>query len=141
MAATCKVVINGEQTSVAQALTRPPVTLGDLEHQGVSFEADSDRPDLDRSTIVAEFKYGGYLKRHEAQLERSRADEARRIPPDFAYVGVPGLSREVVERLSAVRPSTIGQAARVPGVTPAAVAVVAARIVRGTRAKGVSTPS
>jgi tRNA uridine 5-carboxymethylaminomethyl modification enzyme len=56
--------------------------------------------------------------------------ESHAIPSDFEYVGIPGLSREVTERLSSIRPDTIGQAARVPGVTPAAVAIVAARVAR-----------
>jgi tRNA uridine 5-carboxymethylaminomethyl modification enzyme len=79
---------------------------------------------------MAEFKYDGYLKRSDAQIARNQADESRRIPADFGYAEVPGLSREIVERLSAIRPATIGQAARVPGVTPAAVAIVAARVAR-----------
>jgi tRNA uridine 5-carboxymethylaminomethyl modification enzyme len=53
------------------------------------------------------------------------------IPAGFTYAGIPGLSREIVERLTALRPTTVGQAARVPGVTPAAVAIVASRIARG----------
>jgi tRNA uridine 5-carboxymethylaminomethyl modification enzyme len=130
-AATTRVVVDGEMTTVAQALARPPVTMDAIERQGVVFEVDEVRGDLDRSTLLAEFKYGGYLKRHEAQLARSQADEARVIPPDFTYAGVPGLSREIVERLSVIRPRTIGQAARVPGVTPAAVAILAARVARG----------
>ncbi len=124
------VIVDGERISAAQALSRPPVTVEAIEAQGVVFEADAARADVDRGTLLAEFKYGGYMKRHEAQLARTRADEGRRIPIDFAYGGVPGLSREIVERLSAVRPATIGQAARVPGVTPAAVAIVAARVAR-----------
>ena len=52
------------------------------------------------------------------------------IPAAFDYAGIPGLSREVVERLTAVRPATIGQASRVPGVTPAAVAIVSAHLGR-----------
>ena len=65
-----------------------------------------------------------------AQWRRTLAQEARSIPADFNYAVIPGLSHEAVERLSAVRPGTIGQAARVPGVTPAAVAIVAARVAR-----------
>jgi len=123
-------VVGGERTSAAQALSRPPVTLTSIVEQGVTFDLHPLRGDLDEATLVAEFKYGGYLKRHEAQLARGRADEARVIPRDFVYAGVPGLSREVVDRLSSVRPETIGHAARVPGVTPAAVAIVAARLAR-----------
>jgi tRNA uridine 5-carboxymethylaminomethyl modification enzyme len=77
-----------------------------------------------------EFKYHGYLKRHEAQLVRTRDQEHHTIPGAFEYRGVPGLSREIVERLSAIRPTTLGQAARVPGVTPAAVAIIASRLRR-----------
>lgn len=125
-----RVVIDGESTSAAQALSRPPVTLTHLASQGVVFEVDGHRPDVDENTLLADFKYGGYLKRHDAVLARSRADEARRIPEEFVYAGVPGLSREIVERLTVIRPATIGQAARVSGVTPAATAIIASRVAR-----------
>ena len=48
----------------------------------------------------------------------------RRIPPEFGFAGIPGLSREIREKLERVRPTTLGQAARIPGVTPAAIAVL-----------------
>src|ERR1044072_7912417 len=54
----------------------------------------------------------------------ARREERRRIPDDFPFARVPGLSREVVHRLSQVRPETLGQASRIPGVTPAAIAVL-----------------
>jgi tRNA uridine 5-carboxymethylaminomethyl modification enzyme len=127
-----RVSIDGETTTAAQALSRPPVTLDDLRDQGFAIECDEHRDDLDAATLTAELKYRGYLKRHDAQLARTHADEARPIPPEFTYATIPGLSREVVERLTRVRPETIGQAARVPGVTPAAVAIVAARVSRWT---------
>jgi len=85
---------------------------------------------FDEASFVAEWKYRGYLRRHEMQWQRTLSQEARPIPADFAYAGIPGLSREVTERLSSIRPATIGQAARVPGVTPAAVAIVASRLAR-----------
>lgn len=128
-----RVSIGGQVTVVAQALSRPDMSLDELSAQGFMLDVDDARPDIDRDTIAAEFKYHGYLKRHDAQLARFRSDESRQIPADFAYSGVPGLSREVVERLSSIRPQTIGQAARVPGVTPAAVAIVAARLNARTR--------
>jgi tRNA uridine 5-carboxymethylaminomethyl modification enzyme len=129
-ASSARVTIDGESTTAAQALSRPPVTLDDLRDEGFVPEVDEARPDIDEATIAAEFKYRGYLKRHDAQVARARADEARPIPDGFSYVAIPGLSREIVERLTQVRPNTIGQAARVPGVTPAAVAIVAARVAR-----------
>ncbi len=127
-----RVSIDGETTTAAQALSRPPVTLDELRERGFTIERDEQRDDLDAATLTAELKYRGYLKRHDAQLARTQADESRSIPADFAYAAIPGLSREVIERLTHVRPETIGQAARVPGVTPAAVAIVAARVARWT---------
>ncbi|HEX5217662.1 MAG TPA: tRNA uridine-5-carboxymethylaminomethyl(34) synthesis enzyme MnmG [Vicinamibacterales bacterium] len=129
-AAATSVVVDRERTTAAQALSRPPVSLELLARQGFEIERDADRPDLDAATIEAEFKYHGYLKRHDAQLARARDQEHHRIPGAFEYRGVPGLSREIVERLSSIRPTTLGQAARVPGVTPAAVAIIAARLRR-----------
>ena len=70
------------------------------------------------------------MKRQEAAVERQRRQEGRNIPGEFAFVGIPGLSREMVERLSSVRPGTLGQASRIPGVTPAAVALIAAYLDR-----------
>jgi len=71
-------------------------------------------------------KYSGYLKQEASRAERLRREGRRRIPAHFPFVRVPGLSREVVQRLSQVQPETIGQASRIPGVTPAAVAVLSA---------------
>ena len=65
-----------------------------------------------------------------AAVDRARKDERRRIPGNFPFDRVPGLSREVVQRLTQVRPDTLGQALRVPGVTPAAVAVLSAYVGR-----------
>lgn len=124
---------DGGRMTAAAALAQPTTTLADLAERGVAIERDEHRGELDEAAVAAEFKYRGYLRRHDAVLQRAQADERRVIPPDFEYAGLPGLSREVVERLSAVRPSTVGQAMRVPGVTPAAAAIVAARVVRGRR--------
>ena len=68
-------------------------------------------------------------------MSRRARDERRRIPPGFPYDAVPGLSREVVLRLSEVGPETLGQAGRVPGVTPAAVAVLGAYVRRWAPAR------
>jgi tRNA uridine 5-carboxymethylaminomethyl modification enzyme len=111
-------------------LSRPAGALADLRAQGFSIETSPDVAHVDESTLVAELKYQGYLKGQDTQLARARAQEQRTIPRGFQYAGIPGLSREVVERLTQVRPGTIGQASRVPGVTPAAVAIVAAALGR-----------
>ena len=90
---------------------------------------------FDIASAETTVKYAGYLRRQESEIERSRKDERRRIPPDFPFDRVPGLSREVVQRLTQVRPDTLGQALRIPGVTPAAVAVLGAFVGRLSAAR------
>jgi tRNA uridine 5-carboxymethylaminomethyl modification enzyme len=94
----------------------------------LSYEAPSDlAPWLERFVKEAaevSVKYEGYIKRELELLEKVQAQENRRIPDAFAYEGVPGLSIEVSERLKKVRPATLGQALRIPGVTPAAGALL-----------------
>jgi len=122
--------IEDDSISVSQAMARPPVSLADVQSLGFQLETARGDESFDAATFVAHWKYQGYLKRHEAQWRRTLAQEARTIPSDFDYRVIPGLSNEVAERLTAVRPQTIGQASRVPGVTPAAVAIVASRVAR-----------
>ena len=74
-------------------------------------------------TIETEIKYGGYIAQQERQMERLKGSDRRPIPAEFAYQ-IPGLSREVQDKLQRVRPETLGQAARIPGVTPAAIAIL-----------------
>jgi tRNA uridine 5-carboxymethylaminomethyl modification enzyme len=76
------------------------------------------------TTIETEARYAGYIAQQERQVARLKDAERRRIPGAFVYAGVPGLSREVQQKLERVRPETLGQAGRVPGVTPAAIAVL-----------------
>jgi tRNA uridine 5-carboxymethylaminomethyl modification enzyme len=135
LASRTRVVVNGERTTAAQALGRPGVGLAELREQGFALETKPDDTHVDESTIVAELKYEGYLKGQDTQLARARAQEKRAIPAGFAYAGIPGLSREAVERLTQVRPGTLGQAARVPGITPAAVAVIAAALAKCREAR------
>ena len=76
------------------------------------------------ATVETEVKYEGYLQQQDRQIRRIADSEGRQIPTDFAYEGIPGLSTEVRQKLTRVRPGTLGQAGRIPGVTPAAVAVL-----------------
>jgi tRNA uridine 5-carboxymethylaminomethyl modification enzyme len=75
-------------------------------------------------TIETEIKYSGYIGQQERQVARLKDSERRIIPAGFAYDHIPGLSREVRQKLDHVRPETLGQAARIPGVTPAAIAIL-----------------
>ena len=76
------------------------------------------------ATVETEIKYNGYIAQQERQIERLKGAERRPIPQSFGFNGIPGLSREICEKLERVRPTTLGQAARVPGVTPAAIAIL-----------------
>ncbi len=76
------------------------------------------------TTVETETKYSGYIGQQTRQIERLKDSERRPIPGDFGFGGIPGLSREVQDKLERVRPATLGQAARIPGVTPAAVAIL-----------------
>ena len=122
---TVVTVSGGKRVRADQALRRPGLRLQTLvDQQELALESDGSQSGIDFATIETEFKYAGYLERQQATVERSRRQETRSIPDDFAYSGIPGLSNEVVERLSEIRPRTLGHALRVPGVTPAAVAVI-----------------
>jgi tRNA uridine 5-carboxymethylaminomethyl modification enzyme len=88
------------------------------------------------TTIETGVKYAGYMEQEERQVRRLREAEARRIPAEFDYSLVQGLSREVKDRLTRVRPETLGQASRIPGVTPAAVAVLDISLNVAQRADG-----
>jgi tRNA uridine 5-carboxymethylaminomethyl modification enzyme len=117
----------GERVAASQLLRQPPVRLETLHCAGdVALELDETTADLDLASVETAVKYAGYLKQEAARADRLRREERRRIPDGFPFGRVPGLSREVIQRLTQVRPETLGQASRVPGVTPAAVAVLGA---------------
>ena len=121
----------GDRIPASRALKQPEVRLATLvDNRQLSLDIDEASRDLDVASLETSFKYEGYLKRQEQAVERQRRQEGRQIPDDFSFVGIPGLSREIVERLTSVRPATIGQASRIPGVTPAAIAVIGAYLNR-----------
>jgi tRNA uridine 5-carboxymethylaminomethyl modification enzyme len=76
------------------------------------------------TTVETEIKYSGYICQQERQIERLKNSGGRQIPRGFEFRSIPGISREVGEKLERVRPATLGQAGRIPGVTPAAVAIL-----------------
>jgi len=122
---------SGDSIAASQLLKRPDVRLEDLVDSGrVSLEIDSDRAATDIASAETTVKYVGYLKRQDAEIERAQRNERRRIPAGFPFESVPGLSTEIVQRLAQVQPDTLGHALRIPGVTPAAVAVLSAYVGR-----------
>lgn len=117
----------GDRVPASQWLKTPEVRLDALRASGeIVLETDDRNGELDLASVETTVKYAGYLKQELARAERIRREGRRRIPATFPFARVPGLSREVVQRLTQVRPETLGEASRIPGVTPAAVAVLGA---------------
>ena len=122
----------GDTVTASQLLRQPEVRLEELVAGAAipGFEVVNTGTGVDIASVETTVKYAGYLRRQESELERAKRDERRRIPVGFPFERVPGLSREVVQRLAQIQPDTLGHALRIPGVTPAAVAVLSAFIGR-----------
>lgn len=120
-----------EPVRLAELLKRPKLSFRELV--GLLDE----RPDLDQEAaqdLEVAIKYAGYVAKQEEEVRRFRAMEERLIPDWVDYSSLDGLSTEVVEKLNRVRPRSLGQAARIPGVTPAAVMLIAVKMKSGRRA-------
>jgi tRNA uridine 5-carboxymethylaminomethyl modification enzyme len=115
--------MTGMQNAVTyeQLLRRPDIGYGEL---GRIDGASREVPAPVAEQVEIQVKYQGYIDRQLEQVERSRKLETARIPLDFDYQAVPGLTAEVREKLQAFRPDTLGQASRISGVTPAAITIV-----------------
>jgi tRNA uridine 5-carboxymethylaminomethyl modification enzyme len=106
-----------------QWLKRPEASIGELA--GWVREVLGEEPARGLlATVETEAKYSGYIAQQERQMVRLKDSERRPIPGEFQFAGIPGLSREIQDKLARVRPGTLGQAARIPGVTPAAIAIL-----------------
>ena len=125
-------------STYAQLLKRPEVLIEDLapvlrELKPEFFERDGGAPGdghlsaevrNELKSVETEIKYSGYLQQQEKAIERLKKSEEKTIPEWFDYANVSGLSREMREKMLRVRPRTLGQASRIPGVTPAAVSLI-----------------
>ena len=114
-------------TSLAQLLRRPELSYESLAP--LAGPCEPLRPDV-MAQVEVEVKYSGYVKRQQDAVDRFKRLEGTAIPQQLDYGAVVGLSREVCERLSHVRPFSLGQAARIPGVTPAALALLSVHLKR-----------
>ncbi len=106
---------------LADLLRRPQVTYEDLA------PFDPDRPSLPQAVtdeVQIQMKYAGYLTRQEKQVETFKKEESRLLPPDIDYEAISGLRLEARQKLSQIRPVSIGQAGRISGVSPADIAVL-----------------
>ncbi len=108
-------------SSLDKILKRPGVGYPEVERiEG----APSPLPQEVIRQVVTRVKYEGYVRRQEAEAARFRNLERVRIPEEFDYAGIPGLRAELKEKLKHIRPASLGQASRIPGMTPAALAVL-----------------
>jgi tRNA uridine 5-carboxymethylaminomethyl modification enzyme len=110
---------------VLQSLTRDFFAETEIgENPRESAASLSSQAHNELKSIETEIKYEGYLRQQDKAIERLKKSEQRNIPEWFNYRAVSGLSREMQEKLTKVQPRTLGQASRIPGVTPAAVSLV-----------------
>ncbi len=117
-----------EPTPILSLVKRPQLDLATL------YRLTGEEPPVPAEVVEQleiRHKYEGYIRRQEESAAKFAQGEGRRIPPDFDYDRVPGLSLEVREKLQEVRPRSLGQAARISGVTPAALAILMVYLKRG----------
>ena len=129
---TTVTLTGGRRVRASRALKQPSIHVAQFVRDGqINLEIEEKAKHIDLISLETEFKYEGYLRRQNQQVEKSKRNEEQRIPDDVEFASLPGLSLEVVERLSRVRPETLGQASRIPGVTPAAVSIILAFVCSG----------
>ncbi|NVM57622.1 MAG: tRNA uridine-5-carboxymethylaminomethyl(34) synthesis enzyme MnmG [Desulfobacterales bacterium] len=110
-----------QPATLMDLLKRPGAELKDiakLDSRMLSFDSEA----AEQVTILV--KYDGYIQRQTEQVERLKHLEGTKIPDDFDYQAIPGLSNEVKEKLSKIRPISVGQASRISGITPAAISII-----------------
>ena len=128
-----------EETTLAGLLRRPETDLeaiaalcAEMLDAGAASELAALRPE-ERDRLVADLRYEGFVTRERVSVARVARSLDRVFPEGFAFAGLPGLSAEAAEKLERHRPRTLGQASRIPGVTPAAVTLLLARLLAAGR--------
>jgi tRNA uridine 5-carboxymethylaminomethyl modification enzyme len=111
-----------ERPTFMSLLRRPEIRMDELIAEGVLKTEVLRREDV--VSLETSIKYEGYLKQQDREVEKLRKAESKRIPADLDYSSMPGLSREIVEKLSRIRPESIAQASRIPGITPASISIL-----------------
>lgn len=121
------------ETTARDLLRRPEVDYAALVTVPLLGPAVDDPAVAEQVEI--DVKYAGYLERQRVEIERSRRHEETAIPDDFDYAAVRGLSAEVAGKFEQVRPRTVGQARRIPGITPAAISLLLVHLERARRTR------
>jgi tRNA uridine 5-carboxymethylaminomethyl modification enzyme len=126
------------ETHAIDLLRRPEISFDDLAGAAAcapaAWCADERLREQVKLQVEVQAKYSGYLKRQSDEIERASRNEELRLPADIDYTLVGGLSNEARQRLCEVRPETLGQAARIPGLTPAAVSLLLVHLKKRERA-------
>lgn len=115
-----------------QLLKRPEITYKFIDEHSPSDKSLSDEI---KRQVQIQVKYEGYINQQMQMAERLKKIEGKKIPPDFVYTSVNGLSREVLTKLQEVKPANLGQASRIPGITPAAISLLMVAIERLKRGR------
>ncbi len=123
---------DGKRRSGFELLSIPGVTFEQVAAERPEFAEVG--PDI-RAQIEKDALYANYVARQKKEVEALKRDEAQRIPPDFDYGALDGLTNEIAGKLSLVRPETISQAARIEGITPAALTLILAKLRQADRAR------
>ncbi|MBI4848332.1 MAG: tRNA uridine-5-carboxymethylaminomethyl(34) synthesis enzyme MnmG [Nitrospirae bacterium] len=127
-----------EDISLYQLLKRPEIKYADISFLPIDGGGQVWGCNLSQDVVnqvEIQTKYTGYINRQAEQAEKFKKVEEKIIPEGFVYRGINGLSTEIVEKLEEVRPLNLGQASRVPGVTPAAISILMIAVVRQRRKK------
>jgi tRNA uridine 5-carboxymethylaminomethyl modification enzyme len=122
-------------TTLAQLLRRPEVSYRDLPGHDASLSEEVIQQ------VEIAIKYAGYIDRQESEIERFKTLEDKRIPRDFDYATVPSLRSEARQKLTTIRPETVGQASRISGVSPADISIMLVWLKRSGRDQQVPAPS
>ncbi len=119
--------------SLEQLLKRPELTYAFIDNNSPS---DKSLTVEIKKQVEIHVKYEGYIVRQTDMAEKLKKIEGKKIPEDFEYVSVNGLSKEVLSKLQEIRPANLGQASRIPGITPAAISLLMVSIERLKRNRG-----
>ena len=137
-------VLAGElQAVIGEEISREVTLLALLRRPGVTAEKLARVVDLEeadatvREQVEVEAKYAGYIKRQEQEIARVRRHDSIQLPASLSYAGIPGLSNELRQKLEQVRPETLARAARIPGMTPAALSLLLVHAKKLSRARPV----
>ena len=126
--------------SLAELLRRPEVRWKDLEHDHPEVAALALEPD-DASAVEVDLKYSGYVAREHSRLERLQAQESLEIPEDVDFASLRGLANEAKQKLTELRPRTLGAASRIAGVRPPDVALLAVHLEQRRRSRSTARPT